>query len=88
MLRTRRSLFGGLASFVAAPAIVRASSLMPVKALPNPAADPIFIERLRAWSGIVWMERTPYDPNISRGLPELPPDHACLWPETDYENVA
>ena len=30
----RRSLITGLISFVAAPAIVRASSLMPVKAIP------------------------------------------------------
>ena len=34
MLMTRRGLIGGLASLVAAPAIVRASSLMPVKTLP------------------------------------------------------
>ena len=32
MERSRRRLIGGLASFLAAPAIVRASSLMPVKA--------------------------------------------------------
>ena len=32
MLLTRRGLITGLASFLAAPAIVRASSLMPVKA--------------------------------------------------------
>ena len=32
MLLTRRSFFGGAASLLAAPAIVRASSLMPVKA--------------------------------------------------------
>ena len=32
MIITRRGLIGGLAAFIAAPAIVRASSLMPVKA--------------------------------------------------------
>lgn len=31
---TRRGLITGLASLLAAPAVVRASSLMPVKALP------------------------------------------------------
>lgn len=31
----RRSLITGLISFVAAPAIVRASSLMPIKAIPQ-----------------------------------------------------
>jgi hypothetical protein len=33
---TRRSLLGGLVAFVAAPAIVRAASLMPVKAWGDP----------------------------------------------------
>jgi len=36
MLLSRRGLITGLASFLAAPAIVRASSLMPVKAVPAP----------------------------------------------------
>ena len=35
MILSRRSLFTGLVSFVAAPAIVRASSLMPVNVIPN-----------------------------------------------------
>ena len=38
MTITRRGLITGLATFLAAPAIVRASSLMPVKALPDPMA--------------------------------------------------
>lgn len=33
---SRRSIFGGLAGLLVAPAIVRASSLMPVKPLPSP----------------------------------------------------
>jgi hypothetical protein len=62
---------------------------MPVKAVPDPAG-PIFIERLRAWSGIVWIERTPYDSGdgANRGPLELLPDDACLWTETDYEDIA
>jgi hypothetical protein len=89
MLRTRRSLCGALVSFVAAPAIARASSLMPVKAVPD-LAGPIFVEHIRAWSGIVWIERTPPDPNdgcCRRVLEPLTSD-ACLWPETDYEDIA
>jgi len=82
MLLTRRSLGGGLVSLVAAPAIVRASSLMPVKAVPD-LASPVFVERVRAWSGIVWTEKTPYDPSHLGRFPE----DACLWPETDYENI-
>ena len=35
ILTTRRGLITGLVSLVAAPAIVRASSIMPVKALPT-----------------------------------------------------
>lgn len=35
---TRRGLITGIATFLAAPAIVRAGSLMPVKALPDPMA--------------------------------------------------
>ncbi len=36
MILARRSFLTGLASALAAPAIVRAASLMPVKALPSP----------------------------------------------------
>jgi hypothetical protein len=36
---TRRGLITGLAAFVAAPAIVRVSSLMSVKAVPTPLQD-------------------------------------------------
>lgn len=35
MLLTRRSLLGGIGALLAAPAIVRASSLMPVKSAPG-----------------------------------------------------
>lgn len=37
MLISRRGLIGGLAGFLAAPAIVRASSLMPVKVVDDAA---------------------------------------------------
>jgi hypothetical protein len=89
MLRTRRLLCGALVSFVAAPAIVRASSLMPVKAVPDPAG-PILVERIRAWSGIVWTERTQPAPNDGgcRRVLEPHTDDACFWPETDYEDIA
>jgi hypothetical protein len=61
---------------------VRALSLMPVKVVPDPA-DPIFIERLRAWSGIVWIERTLHDPSNgpSRRLLEPLLDDACSGPK-------
>ena len=50
MMLTRRGLIGGFASLLAAPAIVRASSLMPVK----------------AWSGgLIWID-TSYDEVLSR----------------------
>jgi hypothetical protein len=39
MTLSRRSLITGLVSFVAAPAIVRASSLMPVKAYEIPVEE-------------------------------------------------
>ena len=55
---------------------------MPVKAVPD-LASPVFVERVRAWSGIVWTEKTPYDPSHLGRFPE----DACLWPETDYENI-
>lgn len=48
MLLSRRSLITGLASFLAAPAIVRASSLMPVKAFENPWLPPDYIVRMTA----------------------------------------
>lgn len=35
MTLTRRSLLGGIGALLAAPALVRAASLMPVKALPR-----------------------------------------------------
>lgn len=38
---TRRSLVTGLVGLVAAPAIVRASSLMPVKVIPDPPISAI-----------------------------------------------
>ena len=48
MLTTRRSLITGLAGFLAAPAIVRAASLMPVKAIAARYSDEIVIPEL-AW---------------------------------------
>ncbi len=36
---SRRKLLGGLSAFIAAPAIVRVASLMPVKALPVAVVD-------------------------------------------------
>lgn len=50
MTLSRRSLITGLASFLAAPAIVRASSIMPVKAW----AEPIF--SVGQWEGITWID--------------------------------
>ena len=47
---TRRSLVTGLAGLLCAPAIVRASSLMPVKPIP-PAID----FRMGTWQGLTWV---------------------------------
>ena len=55
MLIRRRIFIGGLASVICAPAIVRAESLMPIRALIVPM-QPLyagFVERLR----FHWMER-------------------------------
>jgi len=55
MLTRRRSFVAGVASLICAPAIVRAESLMPIRALIVPM-EPIhagFVERLR----FHWMER-------------------------------
>jgi hypothetical protein len=48
MTLSRRSLITGLASFVCAPAIVRCTSLMPVKAWAPPAFDVSIDDLLRA----------------------------------------
>jgi hypothetical protein len=50
MQLTRRGLIAGLASLVAAPAIVRASSLMPVKAW---VADPMLLDEVHLMPGAV-----------------------------------
>ena len=55
MLTRRRIFIGGLASVICAPAIVRAESLMPIRALIIPM-QPVhagFVERLR----FHWMEQ-------------------------------
>lgn len=71
MLISRRGLITGLASLVPAPAIVRASSIMPVKASPRDlwleiaeqfrpgdyvAIDPLLIGRVQRWEGFRWFE--------------------------------
>ena len=43
---SRRGLLGGLVAFVAAPAIVRATSIMPIKPLP------LYEERMLRWEGV------------------------------------
>jgi hypothetical protein len=49
MLTRRRIFIGGLASVICAPAIVRAESLMPIRALivPTQSVHAGFVERLR-----------------------------------------
>lgn len=46
MMLSRRGLITGLAACVAAPSIVRASSLMPIKALGPTAWDIVYVKRL------------------------------------------
>lgn len=70
MTSTRRSLITGLVSLIAAPAIVRAGSLMPVKALEPirywrilmPAADFVFTQtgpKSIEWSALDWPSSWP-----------------------------
>lgn len=68
----RRGLITGLISFVAAPAIVRAASLMPVKAIPEERilrilwrGLPIEIDEIKArrW---LWMENIPVCGSLPR----------------------
>jgi hypothetical protein len=70
MQLSRRSLITGLVSFVAAPAIVRASSIMPVKAW----AKPIF--HVGQWQGVTFADLE-YDERfcaaVTRGLNGLIP---------------
>ena len=63
MLIKRRALLTGLGSFlIGAPAIVRASSLMPIKVVDwtqfPPPANEICENRARPWAG--WVERVGY----------------------------
>jgi hypothetical protein len=56
-LITRRSLLLGLGALLAAPAIVRASSLMPVKAWVAPP-KPIFAGEIGSWQGIRMLDQS------------------------------
>jgi hypothetical protein len=72
MILTRRGLIGGFASLLAAPAIVRVSSLMPVKAMPP---------SLYA-GGITWIDAAYDEPlAVLRGVNGLIPwgDAAGGW---------
>jgi hypothetical protein len=59
---TRRTLITGLVSLVAAPAIVRASSLMPVRVVPQLASSPDFLTFLTDEDA--WQVATPLWPAI------------------------
>ena len=48
----RRGFLAGVAGFLAAPAIVRASSLMPVSVVP----EPLFTSHIGTWEGIRFVE--------------------------------
>lgn len=50
---SRRGLIGGLASLLAAPAIVKASSLMPVRALPQDPFPPMWVEYKHGGLGLI-----------------------------------
>lgn len=58
---SRRGLLSGLGALLAAPAIVRVASLMPVKAFV--ASD----FRMNTWSGITWIDAE-YDQIMSEVL--------------------
>jgi hypothetical protein len=66
MLISRRGLITGLASLVAAPAIVRASSLMPVKAIPD---EWVFAAHERGINGLIPY----YTQDYIRAFEELTP---------------
>lgn len=55
-MTSRRAFITGLVSFVAAPAIVRVSSIMPVKAME--ALQEVKLEQARIHD--VWMAANPY----------------------------
>ena len=58
MLLTRRGLITGFAGLIAAPAIVRVSSIMPVKAIDLPFID---------LGTITWVDRV-YDELLEKGF--------------------
>jgi hypothetical protein len=70
MTLSRRSLTTGLISLVAAPAIVRASNIMAVKAmLPDPTVAPLFYQH-RMW----WVN----EPQTIEWSSPLPPEMEAL----------
>ena len=60
MITSRRTFITGLISFVAAPAIVRAGSLMPVKQMPDKAVFKIILPPY-GWDPNVAMEWIDFD---------------------------
>lgn len=64
----RRSLITGLISLAAAPAIVRASSLMPVKVVtPTILRYDFYFHRVNVLYGIMKLKEYSYDPNTFDG---------------------
>lgn len=56
MTIARRSFLTGLISLVAAPAIVRAGSLMPVRAMVIIEPRPIFTSSIGTYNGVIFHE--------------------------------
>ncbi len=63
MILSRRSFFTGLAAAIAAPAVVRASSIMPVKPLPWRVVEGVSDR----WRGFPWADFTLFDKAFNEG---------------------
>lgn len=87
---TRRGLITGLISFAAAPAIVRAQSLMPIKVMePDVAWSPFAFGKSRMWAlfngrGLyeIWWEPGEDTPRIRNVTPE-----SCEQPKLPFVPV-
>jgi hypothetical protein len=79
----RRSFLLGLVSALAAPAIVRAESIMPVRALILPPAEPL-VRGIRWQSWPLGQKRPDFFAEGSMGVFNLTPEPAARRPASEY----